>query len=110
MSTMNVIYMVSVKPIADKTQNSIETLNEVTIMLCVHCANCFLNLGLPIKTRDMIGWGLMGFASFNIAVNISIIICTTFLEMISTYQQKIQNKSGNSFFLKRLANRKYLLE
>ena len=107
---MNVIYMVSVKPIADKQQNRIETFNEFTIMLCCHCVNCFLNLDIPIETRDIIGWALMAFASFNIAVNICIIICTTILDMIDSYRRKLLVKSGNSFFLKRLANRKYILE
>ena len=74
MSTANVIYMISFKPLSDKTQNRIEILNEVTIMLCCHCLDCFLNIAIPLEARDLVGWALMAFASVNIAINIGIII------------------------------------
>ena len=79
-------------------------------MLCCHCVNCFLNLAIPLEARDIIGWALMAFASFNIALNISIIIYSTAIDMYKTYNRKTLAKSGNSFFLKRMANRKYILE
>ena len=110
MSTANVIYMISFKPLSDKTQNKIEILNEVTIMLCCHCLDCFLNTAIPLEARDLVGWALMAFASVNIAINIGIIISSTFIGMYDSFCKWQLKGKGDAFFNKKLKNHKYLIE
>jgi len=68
---------VSYSPLNTKKENIIETFNEFTIMLSVHIINVFLNVAVQRISRDIVGWTLMGLVSFNILVNMGIVLYET---------------------------------
>ena len=110
MSTVNLIYLVVVKPLATKTENRIEIFNETIIMLCSHCVNIFLNIAISLEVRDLMGWVLMGLAIFNILGNLSIIVKNSLFDMYNSYQAKQRKNKALIHFLRRFENRKYLID
>ena len=74
MSTMNFIYIVSVKPLENTKQNRIEIFNELCIMVCAHLYNIFLRGEGSLQFLNGTGWTFMGTAAFNIIGNMGIVI------------------------------------
>jgi hypothetical protein len=73
-STINFVYLVTVKPLEDTKQNRIELFNELVIMLCSHLYNIFLRGEGSIGFINLIGWIFMGAAAANIFGNLAIVV------------------------------------
>ena len=50
-----------------------ECFNESTIVICFYFIMQFLNPAINTDARDLLGWLLMGVATFNVLVNLSAI-------------------------------------
>jgi len=71
-SITNLAYMVSSHPLCTPKENRIEIFNEFTIYICCQIMTVFLNVAMPFSLRDILGWCLIGFAGFNILVNLAL--------------------------------------
>ena len=71
-STLNLAYMMAVYPLKTKMENIIEIFNEICIVLSCHIMTTFLNIAMPLKLRDELGWFLVSVAGFNIIVNLAL--------------------------------------
>lgn len=80
-SITNLAYMVACHPLKTPSENKIEIFNETTIYICCCVMTVFLNVAMPLELRDMLGWVLMGFAGFNIFVNLIITCINSFQDM-----------------------------
>jgi hypothetical protein len=72
LSLMNCAYLISNTPMMTPKLNRIEIFNEMTILICANIMVLFLNIAMPFDLKDILGWTLMGCASFNIVVNLTI--------------------------------------
>ena len=72
-STASFIYRFTARPYKSQFQNRVELFNELTILLCSHICNQFLDIAIHLDTRDILGWVLIGLAVFNILVNLALI-------------------------------------
>lgn len=73
-STINFIYLSTVKPLESRLENRIELFNELTILSCAHLYNIFLRGAGPPIFIENTGWVFIGFASFNVIVNLLVVI------------------------------------
>lgn len=76
-STINLIYIITVKPLEDKKQNRIEYFNEFSIITCAHIYNIFLRGEGTIGFINGTGWMFMAMAAFNILGNLCIVVMDT---------------------------------
>ena len=73
-STCNFIYIVVNYPLKTLEENRIEVFNEGSILTCCHLMTTFLNVAIPIDFKDQLGYVLIGVATLNIAVNLSLVV------------------------------------
>jgi hypothetical protein len=109
-STVNFIYTWVTRPLHSRKENAIELFNELTIMLCCHVSNLFLNLAIPLAFRGLLGWILMGIAGFNVLVNLSIIIYNTLKDSYISFKEQKTHRAATKHFNRLMKNRKYLAE
>jgi len=77
-STINLVYIISCRPMIDPASNKIEIFNEFCVVICTHLVNVLLNAAVPVDFREEIGWVLIIVAVFNIGSN----LCLTILSSI----------------------------
>jgi len=89
----------------------VEIFNEFTIMISAHITNIFLNVAIPKEVRDLMGWVLMGFAAFNVLVNLAIIVHRTMVyDIYYPLVKQFELSKARKRFLLNQANRKYLID
>jgi len=71
------IYMTAWKPLENKPEQRMECFNESTIVICFYFIMQFLNPSLKTEARDLLGWLLMGTATFNVFINLSSIFLSS---------------------------------
>lgn len=74
LSTINLIYVVSVYPMERKLANRIEVLNELLILCFCHIMTLFLNDNMPDSLNDDLGWVLIAFIAINVTMNLAIVL------------------------------------
>jgi len=77
MSSISMIYMTAWKPLENKPEQRMECFNESTIVICFYFIMQFLNPALKTEARDLLGWLLMGTATFNVFINLSSIFLSS---------------------------------
>jgi hypothetical protein len=105
---MDVIYLVGWGPLIEG--NRIEIFNETCIMLCAHIVNVFLNIAVPLETRDLMGWVLMGIAFGNILVNLIMVVRAGIMQIIRDRWLKKRLAEADKMNTKTVSNRHYLIE
>lgn len=73
MSFMTFVYLVSVRPLASKSDNRIEIFNEGCILLFYYCALTLINVAIPLHLNEALSFGMIGITSLNIIVNVSMV-------------------------------------
>ena len=84
--------MVACHPLKSLSENRIEIFNEFTIYMCSNIMAVFLNVAMPTDLRLLLGWILMGFAGFNIVVNLAITVWGSIKDMWSERKLKRYTK------------------
>ena len=69
-STINLAYIVAVKPMSSRVENNIEIFNECCILGSTYVLNVFINVAAPASLVIKMGWVSMGIAFINIISNI----------------------------------------
>ena len=84
--------MVACHPLKSLAENRIEIFNEFTIYMCSNIMGVFLNVAMPTDLRMLLGYILMGFAGFNIVVNLGITVWGSIQDMWSERKHKSYTK------------------
>lgn len=71
---MNLSYIIRYKPFLSDKANKIEIMNETMIWLSMNLVTLLLNNDLKLKDRVSVGNSLIFIASFNIFLNLTIMI------------------------------------
>lgn len=109
-STINFIYVVTVRPLEDAKQNRIEVFNELSIMLCAHTYNIFLRGEGTIGFINGTGWMFMGTASFNILGNSAVVVLETIQDAASQWAHRKQEKQRLILINERRENRESIVQ
>ena len=64
--------------------NIIEIFNEFTVLLSLYCGSLFLDIRIPIKLQDNLGWFTVGCSVLNIGVNMAIVGYLTVMELLQS--------------------------
>ena len=83
LSIINCSYLVAGRPLQDKKAQNIEIFNEMTIYVCSLFVTTLINVAIPLHFKDVLGWVIMGVATFNIVVNLALIIIGSISECIT---------------------------
>jgi len=73
-SVYNLIYLAVNYPLKNLNDNRIEVFNEGSIYMCCHLMTIFLNIAIPLDLKDVLGYVIMGVATLNILVNLSLVV------------------------------------
>jgi len=109
-STINFIYLVSVKPLEDRKQNRIEYFNELTIMLCSHIYNIFLRGEGTIGFIGVVGWTFMGAAAINILGNMGVVLFETLNDAGGKIMEFKEQKNKEKLMETRKKNREIIVK
>jgi hypothetical protein len=94
-TTMFLIYLVTFKPLVTNQANKVEIFNETCILLFSYMMTTMLNIAIPFKLRETIGWVMIYIASFNIMGNLMVVARSSFKDLIrclATYKAEKQVK------------------
>jgi hypothetical protein len=79
---MFLIYLVTYQPLTSKQANRVEIFNETCIVLFSYMMTILLNIAIPFKLREKIGWVMIFIASFNILGNLMVVASGSFGDMV----------------------------
>ena len=83
-----------------------ECFNESTIVICFYLIMQFLNPALKTEARDLLGWWLMGIATFNVLVNLSAIFFQSMRDSFNEWQDKLANRRRANSIKSKIEHRK----
>ena len=89
MASLNLVFLVTVKPYRDNTNNRTEIFNEFCILMCSHSFLILFNVADSKQT--FVGWQFIAFAAFNIFINTCMNIYQSLVGIIikaNSYSQK----------------------
>lgn len=101
LSVINFIYQYTERPQSCKMSNFVENVNELTILLFMYLLNVVLNSAVPVDFKYRIGWALIGISTFNVLVNVILLLVEqtqkTMVNLVQTkkikvYKAKVQKK------------------
>ena len=101
LSSINVVYMLVVKPLQSKGDNRLDLFNEACILAVCHCMTICLNVALPSEANDLLGWVMVALTSLNILANLAIGVYGIILEMISDHKLNKARERIDKFLAKR---------
>ena len=84
MSVINCSYLTSSMPLQDKKVHKIEVFNEISIYVCSVFVTTMINVAIPRNLNNLLGWLLMGVATFNILVNLTLIVISSISDCIAS--------------------------
>lgn len=87
-STINVVYMLSVKPLQTKFDNLLDLFNEICTLLVVHMMTICLNVAIPSELSDILGWLMIAVTSFNIFINLSLVGYCSIKDIVESRKRK----------------------
>ena len=79
-STMNFIYISSVRPMDTKRENLVEIVNELSILVCAHLYSIFLRGDGGPGFIGAVGWAFMGASILNILFNLTLIVTDSLVD------------------------------
>jgi len=88
-STINLIYLISSKPMNTRLSNWIEIFNETCVVASTHIVNILLNAAVPTEFRAQVGWVLIGVAVLNIVTNLAI---TIYSSIVDVYNDNVEKR------------------
>jgi hypothetical protein len=109
-STINLVYIVSTRPLKTRVENNIEIFNEFCILGCTYVLNVFLNIAAPPQFMGKMGWVFMGIAIFNILTNIVITGIMMLVEVLEHLAEKREEKKKQEIIEERIKNLEYIVE
>ena len=71
------MYLIGSRPLHSSFENRNEMFNEITIYTCSLLLTVFLNIAIPLELKNIIGWAVIGVASFNIFINLCLTVRVT---------------------------------
>ena len=110
LSFFNLVYTVRYKPLGDKQANRDEIINESVIFVCQTFMWVMLNLDIPYKQREALGWCTVVVAGSDISMNLLNMVWVTIQSCREDYLRKKYLRNANKSLLKRLKNREILLK
>ena len=72
-STLNVAYMMAVRPLQSKFDNYLDLFNEMSTLVLIHLMTTCLNIAIPAELSDVLGWLMIVVTSFNIMANLTLV-------------------------------------
>ena len=85
------LYLISCKPLLTY---KMELFNEVCIYSSTHIAMIML-VKTSVNTWNMLGWGLIGFSSLNVTVNVGVLIISQLMLIVDKYKSMKALKNSN---------------
>ena len=89
---MQMMYLLDCRPLTTKTDNNMELFNEISISLIVHISFHFLNPMMGEDLKILMGWILIGITSFNICVNLGLVVRNFINEQLKKVRKRLDNK------------------
>lgn len=109
-SVVNFIYQYKQRPQATKMAYFVECVNEFTIMQFSYLINVILNSATPIGFKYKIGWVLIIISTFNVLVNVVLLLGQQSFDSITNYHQTKQIKAYKAKIQKKIDSRKAICE
>lgn len=103
-STINFVYLSTVKPMESKKENYIEIFNEFGILMCAYVMNIFLQRSAPPSFMALMGWTFMGISMFNILINVALAVGYMIFEFVSSMYKRKKTKEYNRMIQTRIDN------
>lgn len=109
-TTMFLIYLVAYQPLNSQQANKVEIFNETCIVLFSYMMTILLNIAIPFKLREQIGWVMIYIASFNILGNLMVVARSSFSDMLMSLATSRAEKHVKKALRQKLTDRKKLIE
>ena len=110
LGTLNLIYLITEKPLVFSMENKVETLNEMAVVISSHIMTLFLNTANPQELQDLLGWVIIGLACLVIVINMSVTVISSFSQSYAVCLTKRNRNKARKVIDKMFASRKKLLK
>lgn len=107
-ATINLAYLVNIRPYSCPRANQMEIINEGFIVLCSHFSAIFLNDAIPGGFKANLGLILIGIAGSSILINMCVTVYDTVVALIDSTRESRIEKTVNRILGRKLQNRRYL--
>lgn len=88
LSMINLSYILSTKPLINRSENNVELVNEGTIYLSALLLTNFLNEATPVNLASVLGWILIAIIGLNILFNFGLVAFSTVSLLLEMHKKK----------------------